>query len=426
MRCATVFCLSMGLALSAVSASAQQNYPRSASLLPTSGTIAGVSYPATDARGADNITPTEADRLERYTGSATTSTLYDSPEGGREDVSPGDRVPASAWEGGDCGYDSCCDNCRGCWYGGLSALIMTRDRPNEVWLTYPNASLTTNLMSTQDSEFDWVSGWEVTLGRRFGCHHAIEARLWGLDEIDHNDNVLDTTAPLDDLRTPLDFGTIMVGGGLLGDIFDFAREHRVARTNQIYSAEINLVSAPLVANYDSGFGMSWFLGGRYFRFDERLAFSSVDAGFDFGDDPTMEATYAIDVENNLYGFQVGSRMDWMITRRLGLYATPRVGVYANDIDHRSQAYRHDMMSAFDISSSKEDVALMAELDLGLNYQVSPRWRAYAAYRAVGISGVALSDDQIPQFIEDVAGITDIDSSGEVILHGAVIGAEYNY
>jgi hypothetical protein len=43
-----------------------------------------------------------------------------------------------------------------------------------------------------------------------------------------------------------------------------------------------------------------------------------------------------------------------------------------------------------------------------------------------VSGVALSDGQIPPFLIDAPAILDIDSNGSLIVHGGVFGVLCNY
>ncbi|MCH8921761.1 MAG: BBP7 family outer membrane beta-barrel protein [Planctomycetes bacterium] len=379
---------------------------------------AGFSY-----RGGDDA------RLEQLVDSVGPSG-YTPPSLPRPDPispSPGDARPYNPWDDQTAGpCESCtsdCDLCGGgCWYGSVAGMIMTRDRPDPVWLTYPGASLTTNLMGTTDTSIGWTGGWQFVLGRRMSDCHRLELVYWGLDPVVYNDSARD--AATNNLSTPLDFGTLMAGGGLLGDLFDAAREHRFRRENEIHNIELNVVHESLMSC--CGFELEWILGARYFRFDENWAFSSVDAGFDFGDDPTREGHYDIDTVNHLVGLQIGTMARWQLCRRWGLHAGQKVGIYANDVSHRSRGYRGDGASAFNIASNKDEVSFLAELDLGLDYMISSRWRAFATYRAVAVSNVALADDQVPQFISDAAGIANIDTNGHLILHGLLIGAEYRF
>jgi hypothetical protein len=143
-------------------------------------------------------------------------------------------------------------------------------------------------------------------------------------------------------------------------------------------------------------------------------------------DAAGEASYAIEMENTLYGVQFGGRADYSLLCNLRVYAAPRFGVYLNHIEHRSALYSHAGEFAFDIRSDKDDASFLGQLDLGIEYQVTSRLRAFAAYRAVAVSGLGLSVDQIPYQQDDLVGIRNIDTNADLILHGAMAGAELRF
>jgi len=296
---------------------------------------------------------------------------------------------------------------------------MTRDQPKSAWLTYDLGNPASALLSSQDAQYDWNGGWQMTLGRQIFDCYALEVTYWGLAPQDSYGSVRD---PGDMLATPLDMGALMAGGVLIGNLFDGAREHRVARRNEFHNVEVNFLRVP---TRSCGARIDWLVGFRYFRFDEDFLFSSVDAGVEFGTTPLAEGYYEIAVDNDLYGMQLGARANWDFCR-FGFHASPKFGVYGNRISHRSQLYRGDGATAFDIRSDKTETSLMAELELGVHYRFGNRWRLFSTYRALAITRIATADDQIPPFLEDAAGIADIDASASMILHGFAFGAELTY
>ena len=60
------------------------------------------------------------------------------------------------------------------------------------------------------------------------------------------------------------------------------------------------------------------------------------------------------------------------------------------------------------------------------YNFTCNWRGILAYRAVAVSGVALSVDQIPEDFSNSAEVALIDANGSIIIHGVQVGAEYTY
>ena len=79
-----------------------------------------------------------------------------------------------------------------------------------------------------------------------------------------------------------------------------------------------------------------------------------------------------------------------------------------------------------MQSSKDDVAFMGEMMLGGSYNFNCNWRGILAYRAIAISGVALSTDQIPEDFSNEAQVALIDSNGSLIIHGVQVGVECRY
>src|SRR5690606_16685749 len=178
---------------------------------------------------------------------------------------------------------------------------------------------------------------------------------------------------------------------------------------EAHNIELNLLGNTCRAACDPGLHLSWLAGVRYLRFDDGFEYATDQADTEFNYDP-MEMFYDVDVENHLIGFQIGGRADYQAFRRARMFAATSVGIYGNHINHRTELYGanpadgHAYVSTpghpFEnsqicVSSSKDDVAFIGELRAGLDYQLSPCWSATLGYRVVGISGVALSTEQIP-------------------------------
>jgi hypothetical protein len=328
--------------------------------------------------------------------------------------------------GGLCGAGGCgpCGGCRSPWFGSLAGLYMTRDRGNKLFTTYETNNNVNQLQHSQQADADWAGGWQGTFGRCFGCQKAIEVTYWGLDELD-GDASIRSQANL--LSTPLDLELVQIGADLAADFFDNAREHRIRRTNEIHNLEINLLQVGLLADSCNRFRLSCLAGVRYLKFDENLLFGTVSGGNEFGSAGGINEAYLnVDVENNLVGFQIGGQGEYFLGPRFGLFGGTKLGVYGNHVDHRSQLYRGDGLSSFDIVSDKNDVALLGELSFGGRYYLSQRWSIFGGYRAIGVSGVALADTQVPFFLIDRAEFEDVDTNGSLILHGAFAGVACNY
>jgi hypothetical protein len=341
---------------------------------------------------------------------------------------------------GSCNYDCCGYSL----YGSAAGLIMTRDQGNKVWTTFDNTNQNNQLVNTWDAGADWVGGFEITIGAAFGgrdecgmcCDRCgVEGTYWMLDEMRGSTSI---RSDANVLNTTLDVGFVTIDGAAAATFFDNAREHRLERRNQVQNLELNFLYLPMT-DEGSFVQLDWLMGVRYFNFEEDLTFSSLRGGVaNFGDNGGVdEAHLEVDVENHLIGFQVGTKAS-VGTQRLKFYALPKVGIYGNHIEADTVLYdgagniglavppAPGVAQDLDLHSSQGDVAFMAELDLGAEFWFTPNVGVFAGYRAVAVSGVALSDEQIPNFLVDVPEWEDIDSNGHLIVHGGYGGLEFRW
>lgn len=322
---------------------------------------------------------------------------------------------------GGYGCDAWCDPC--CpWFGSVGGLIMTRDRPNEVRLTCTCTGSALDSTSA-DPSGDWTGGYEVRFGRRFcGCW-AWEVDWWQLDDANQFANLY---APGDNVSSALNFGTLNAGGTDMSTIYYGSRDQRVYRENSFQNLEINFLRAPFTWASTNSLQVGWLMGIRWFRFDENLVYAATAAGVDWGTDPLLTGFYDVDVQNNLIGPQVGASVLWSCTPRFSVFATPKFGIYGNAIEQSQNVYRGDGAQALWIDTYKADVSVLGQLDLGLNYRFTQCWSGYLGYRLIGVSGVALADNQIPQSFFDTEQLQTVDSNGSLLLHGVFAGVGYNY
>lgn len=303
------------------------------------------------------------------------------------------------------------------WFGGLGGLIMTRDRPNRVYFSADANNLANQNQSGEDVTGDWQGGWEVNFGRQYcgGCAWGVS--FWMIDSLE------DTSRVGGPLVTPIDVSFLPpLNGRPVGDYFDGAEEHRLYRRNEIYNLELNVFGSPWYGSAQGAFAYRWLAGVRWLRFDESLVFGSVEGGEFFGaNGGASEAYYDISVVNNLIGPQIGGVGRWQFLPRMAAYATPKVGLMVNHINHRSQLYTGSGVYGFDTQSNKNDISMLASLDLGLSYQLTRAWYVYGGYRLVSIAGIGLADEQVPFFLNDYPEIRRVDSNGSLLLHGAMFG-----
>ncbi len=324
-------------------------------------------------------------------------------------------------------FDGPAGPCGPCpWFGALGGVVMTRDHANRFWTSFDVTNPANQILNTREASADWRAGGEVSVGRRFGCdcRWGVVGTFWAIDRMEGFASVRD---PNDNINTPIDLGFVTIGADPATDFFDNAREHRIWRTNELYNLEINFLRYGLTLDPTWRMQAALLAGVRWLRFDERLIFGSVAGGSEFGSNGGANEAYLnIREENDLVGFQLGTVLSYYVLPRLRLYATPVVGIFGNDIRQRVHLHRGDGVEGFDLVSRKTDFSLLGQIDAGLTWQFAEHWRAYGAYRVIGVSGIALADEQIPPFLIDTPAIQDIDSNSNLILHGAVFGVQFSY
>ena len=338
----------------------------------------------------------------------------------------------------------CADPCT-LWYGRAGASFMTRDDLDPVWLSYNTADLGDGRLFTDQASPNWGWGGDVVLGRMLGGGaYAVEVGYWGIDPSNRQADAFDpdgTVGNATDLDTVFAFDSLEYNGTAVADFYTNAFIHRLVRSYEAHNVELNLVRSPF---YGSGFAYGghhisfrWLAGIRYLKFNDGFEYMTDDANTVFDGD-VNEVTYLIDIDNNFIGGQVGLGLDYRFHQVFSAYATAKTGFYGSQISHRSRisgsagdAVVNNAASpyngqAFNVSTSTTGVAFISELDFGFRYQFLPHWSATMGYRAVGITGVALTTDQIPLYFADIGGVRNINSDGSLILHGGYFGIEFLY
>jgi hypothetical protein len=329
------------------------------------------------------------------------------------------------------------------WFGSVSGLIMSRNHANSFISTVDALNANNALLNSDQASAGWTGGYQVQIGRRFSCNTAVEATYWSLAPMDGSASVSSAATP-GPFDAAFDTANLTFNGVAAGDYFNNAHQQLLTRRDLTRNLEVNAwYNAP---NYGgSRCQFSWLGGVRWFQFDERLIFGSLSGGGgavpaanNFGDNGgASEAYLRINTNNNLVGFQLGGNFDFLWGPRLRFFSTPKFGVYGNHMSQSASIYTGNGINAlasppggvagtYPFNATKDDVAVLAQMDLGLKYQLTARWRVSAAYRIVAVSGVALGDHQVPADVSQYQLFQTIQSNGNLLLHGAVFGLEANF
>jgi hypothetical protein len=356
------------------------------------------------------------------------------------------------------GWNSCttcggsgCDQCAGCGccrFIYANALAMTRSRSPHPTSRDSDPSV---VLDCADVQNGWFGGFEIGGGWCFnGGANALEVVYWGLFPAQQSaDFTGDGT--LGTLEPAIDFSGLNYNDGFqnqgANNWFEDAERHQITQSSSINSVEVNLVG-----NYGCGglfgcgacgcganrcgcspWGFGWVGGFRYFNFNENFLFQTDDLDHKFTGD-SRELNYAMDLNNNLFGFQVGGGINYCVGPSWSLYSTAKFGVYDNHATMYQRVYgstgyavANNNVNAgqdFRIRSTENDLAMLGQMDFGVRWLVGSRWSIQGGYRLVGVSGVALTSQNIATDFANYKECRNINTNGSLLLHGAFLGATY--
>lgn len=275
------------------------------------------------------------------------------------------------------------------WTASADALFMTRVGGKSATLIQDAGSEA--LLNSQDVYFPWVAGPRVGIVGEdvlFGCD--LEASFFDLDFL-FNKGM-----------------TIPDGGGsyLVFNEPTFALDSGDAVNyrylSQLRSTEINL-RHPLWERF------SVLMGFRYIDLHEDLS-------------STVNDLLYVDsnVDNHLYGGQIGMNVAIVNTCRFSIEGVMKAGVYGNHSDLEMRVrdlYNH-------LGTKTSHTAFTAEIGLMGIVQVTNHLALRGGYQAMWLDGVATAIDQLEN-------VNPIDSEkpymgGTLFYHGAIAGLEYAF
>ncbi len=440
MRCVRFLCWAIavsGLAISTLPAFAD-NPPGRFPLANGSPnwTSGGETYWAV---GGANFSSQSPASYPSYANTEALAAYYQSPPGNppMAPTAPAVTTPQDIYNGlqagpatGDCGCgsDSDCGCCRHCFlYGYAGGLIMTRNEPNKVWLTYDQTNNNFQNLNTEMANVHWDGGAEFTIGYACCGDGGIELTYWGVWNMNGSASITD---PTNNLGTPIDTTNgaagLLLGGQTPDSFFTNAHQVFIWRNDQVNNVEINLTYNPW--GYDNcGWNATWLAGIRCFNFDENLLWTSVAGGFSFGSNGgANQANLNVHCENDMVGFQFGAVFNYRFGDHFSMFFIPKMGIYGDAAETRSRYYRGDGVVGFDITGTKDTCSFLGEVDLGMKYDIGCHWSLVGGYRVVAVSGIALADNQIPHFLAASDEFADVKTNGDLILHGAFFGASFHY
>lgn len=448
--------LALGLAWFTCPVSAQQYYQPSLLPIPAATNSFPVSQVANnelwDDSKAPQVSPSDA------------PSILPAPPMARPDqsvLSGGDFDKAAKGNWGDsnvvyddasaCGMPNCTP-CQNYWYGSAGGLIMTRAQQNSFLIT--GDTVGNRLLCSCQLDMGWTGGVEATIGRTFNCgNNAIQFTYWGLFP-----SACDTTAFQSTLGNPLvsgiDFNNATYNGNPVTDLSANGFMQRGVVSQSMNNFEGNLLGQCFGNGFIGGnmascqggncggatcgpgycgprWGCGWMMGVRYFQFNNNFTLYA-DGADEVWNDDVNEFCYHLRLDNKLWGFQVGGGWNWNVLDCFQLYGLAKAGIYNNTIDQTMYLRGAGGTGQFgdgtdiDVRNSANRLAMIGQLDLGGRWQFSHHFSVNAGYRIMGVSGVALYEQNIPTDFNDSYYARKIESDGMLLLHGAYIGGEFRF
>jgi hypothetical protein len=325
---------------------------------------------------------------------------------------------------------------------------MGRTGANKTYTTFDQTNQAHQLLYFPPS--DWGGGADMRIGYWFGCgscgdpcscsnscgssgRAGIEVAYWGVWGMNGVASITDAAVGANQLGTVQNDGFV---GFLAPDDaslwFDNARAVRLLRNDEVNNVEVNFLYMPCCEACNR-FQMTALAGFRYFQFRDDLTWDQFAGTGLPGGDPN-EAITVTNVSNNLFGFQIGAYLNYQVCNRWSVFAVPKVGIYGTHIAGYNSMFLSDgTVARFDangdalrFNNSANTFSMLGQIDIGFNWCFSRNWSFVGGYRVVAASGVALADNQVPQFFADEAGWKTIKTNGDLILDGVFTGIECRF
>lgn len=191
--------------------------------------------------------------------------------------------------------------------------------------------------------------------------------------------------------------------------------------------ELNGLVQPIYSN-PGCFNVSLLAGFRYFRFQDILTYGSAkDPSGDFNANGGADAAYQqSNVTNNLFGGQIGTLLNFAITPTFGVFALPKAGLFGNQINITNSMYTGNGIYGYNYHASQTVCSLLGELDTGAYWWMTPNCQLFFGWRVIGVSNVALADNQFLPYAQDAAGFQSVKSNGDLILTGGFGGLAFTF
>ncbi|WP_044301201.1 hypothetical protein [Rhodopirellula sallentina] len=172
-------------------------------------------------------------------------------------------------------------------------------------------------------------------------------------------------------------------------------------------------------------------GLRWFQFKDTIDFAyDIDgrAGFTMHDLHDFTST-----ENDLFGYQFGSRLTYCLASRVNLNVGGKFGLYGNQAEFRHRLGTQENTAelaampglAIDYHTKETVFSTLGEFDLGIGVRVIDCLAVRGGYRVMGVTGLATAADYSRDYSSS-ASASALHADSSLLLHGAYVGADFNF
>lgn len=357
------------------------------------------------------------------------------------------------------------------WFGGANLLFLTMENNSDRRLV---ADGTAPVLTTSAVDADSDVGFDIYAGRYFDCgRYGVSVGYFRFNP-DEESQTASSSMPRSTFPQWRDI-SLNPGGGAdtVYNHFDGAAAYRARRDLRFQSIEANVTHFGILGaqraaaacgnglsgllhrfglpaqwcNTGSGYGgaagplvrptsgriqVATSHGFRWFEMEDEFEFAANIDGS--GGYQAADAYYNVETDNNLYGYQFGSRVTYCLSNRCNLGIGGKFGIYGNDVELRQRvgtldttAFRTGTLTdRIRTEDSDTVLATLGELDLGLGYRLSNAWTVRGGYRLIGLSGVATTTDSFASEYSSLASAGRVNADDSVILHGGYVGLEFNW
>jgi len=282
----------------------------------------------------------------------------------------------------------------------VDSIFMTMDTPSRQAVVLDQNTAAT-VMTTSSTDFDLETGARVRLNYQVEEDTAWQFRYFGVYNMHSNSSVFGA----DNLTTP---GTFPVSTVDWVDADAFAASYRI----RLQSVEFN------VASTSEDFPMTWFVGARFFRLDERYILTVANDG--------QGSDYDIHSLNDMYGVHAGAygnscygAWNFLSTVSMGIYSNQsRQSTFVTD-DNRTAVLRHFAPKRVGIGYSAElSFEAIRRLGNGNTF-------LHVGYDLVWLGNVARAPDQLDFTGNSYSGSRVLWREG-ALAHGPSLGLEVRW